>query len=128
MSETKTVGPDEKFCSSCGSTIKKEAVICVKCGVSQKAMGDSDEVSTNWLTVLLLCIFLGGIGSHNFYVGKKGRGILMIALLVGGSIFIFAGVGFVALAVVCVFWIIDLIKILTEKFTDGKGQIIQKNK
>ena len=127
VQDDKKAGPDEKYCSSCGSIIKKEAVICPKCGVQQKAMGNN-EVSTNWLTVLLLCVFLGTIGAHNFYVGKKGRGILMLALIVGGVIFAFAGVGFVAIGVACILWIIDLIKILTGKFTNGAGQIIEKNK
>lgn len=32
----------------------------------------------DWLVALLLCIFLGSIGVHRFYVGKIGTGILYI--------------------------------------------------
>lgn len=64
----------------------------------------------NWLVALLLCLFLGGIGAHRFYAGKVGSGILYI-LTVG----VF-GIGV----------LVDLIKILTGKFTDKDGNPIQK--
>lgn len=62
----------------------------------------SDKKKT---TALLLCIFLGGLGIHRFYVGKIGTGI--IYLLTGGIF----GIG----------WIIDIIKIATGGFTDNVG-------
>jgi RNA polymerase subunit RPABC4/transcription elongation factor Spt4 len=102
-------GPDEIYCSSCGAVIKKEAEICPKCGVRQKPSGY--DISKNWLTTLLIAIFLGEFGGHRFYVGKIGTGILM--LLTGG------GCG--------IWWIIDIVIILTDKFTDAKGNVITRN-
>lgn len=62
----------------------------------------------NWLTTLLLCIFLGGFGVHRFYAGKIGTGILMI-LTCGG----------------CGIWtLIDLIMIIMGNFTDKDGNAI----
>ncbi len=58
---------------------------------------------------LLLCVFLGGIGGHRFYVGKIGTGILM--LLTGG------GFG--------LWWLIDLIMIIVGSFTDKDGYQIR---
>ena len=53
----------------------------------------------NWLATLLLCLFLGGIGVHRFYVGKVGTGILQLITLGG-----------------CGIWtLIDLIMIITGK-------------
>lgn len=59
----------------------------------------------NWVVCLLLCIFLGYLGIHRFYVGKIGTGILWL-LTVG-----LFGVGY----------IVDLLLIATFKFTDANG-------
>jgi len=61
--------------------------------------------SKNWVVCLLLCIFLGYLGIHRFYVGKIGTGILWL-LTVG-----LFGVGY----------IVDLLLIATFKFTDANG-------
>lgn len=36
--------PATKFCSSCGAKIKKEAELCVNCGVMQLTPGKEDKV------------------------------------------------------------------------------------
>lgn len=57
------------------------------------------------MTALLLCIFLGWLGIHRFYVGKVGTGILW-ALTFGVG-----GIG----------WVIDLIQIALGNFKDNVG-------
>ena len=71
-------------------------------------MASEDFSEKNWLTTLLLCIFLGTLGIHRFYTGKIGTGILM--LLTGG--------------VFCILWIIDIIMIATNSFTDKNGRLL----
>jgi len=100
---------DESFCTSCGAVIKKSAEICPSCGVRQQNAPTAGTSST-WTTLLLLSIFFGSLGVDRFYVGKIGTGVLK--LLTGG------GCG--------VWWLIDLIFILTDKFTDKDGNIIRK--
>ena len=53
-------------------------------------------------TALLLCLFLGGVGAHKFYVGKAGAGLLYLFTL---GLF---GIG----------WLVDLILIATGSFRD----------
>lgn len=111
MSDIREKSADEVFCRSCGAIIKKEAEICVKCGVRQKGSGSGTESNKNWLTTLLIEIFFGYLGVHRFMNGKVGTGILMLLTLGGCGIW----------------WLIDLISILTEKFTDADGNPIMKN-
>ncbi|MDR1626729.1 MAG: TM2 domain-containing protein [Spirochaetia bacterium] len=115
MSDVQSRGkaPDEAFCSSCGAIIKKEAEICPKCGVRQykATSGNKMDVSTNWLTLLLLSVFLGELGVDRFYVGKIGTGILKLITLGGCGIW----------------WLIDLIMIICGKFTDSNGNVITKD-
>ena len=69
--------------------------------------GDKSEKSG--VTVLLLCIFLGGLGVHRFFVGKTGSGVAQL-LTLGG----------------CGFWaLFDLIMIIMGKFTDNDGNFVK---
>ena len=119
-----------QYCPHCGEQIDAEAVICPKCGrqvkqiqapPAQAAQPNIIITNTNTATAnatnglaslqkskmvtLLLCLFLGWLGIHRFYVGKMGTGVLWM-LTVG-----LFGIG----------WLIDLIMIITGAFRDKAG-------
>lgn len=106
---------NEKYCCECGEIINIKAEICPKCGCRQPEMRNSTTggscsktLNARWLTALLLCIFLGGLGIHRFFTGKIGTGILML-LTAGG----------------CGIWyIIDIIMIATENYSDDDNNKI----
>ena len=103
------------FCHNCGAQNDDGSNFCKTCGINMFIQPNNTEVRTisekNWLVALLLCVFLGGIGIHRFYVGKIGTGILMILTFGGFGIWI----------------IIDLILIATNSFTDADGLHLNRN-
>lgn len=60
-------------------------------------------------TALILCIFLGIVGAHYYYVGRFGRGLLATFTL---NFMMFG-------------WIADIIKIASGKFTDNVGNYLR---
>lgn len=79
-------------------------------------MNMQSEVSEKTILPAFLLSFLGGLlGLHRFYVGKVGTGILMVLL----SITLFG------MAVSGLWNIIDLVMIVSGKFTDANGRLVR---
>ncbi len=78
--------PDEKFCSECGAIIRAKAEICPRCGVRQIPTFVYGQTINSChigarksrLVAALLALFLGSLGSHKFYLGKVGQGIIYL--------------------------------------------------
>jgi len=99
-----------KFCYNCKTETAANAVICMKCGVSLKGDNPIEGEGKDWLTTLLLAIFLGWFGVHRFYTGHTGIGVAQ--LLTGGG---------------CGIWaLIDIIQIVTGSYKDANGNILVK--
>lgn len=121
----------DKICPNCGS--QASGAKCEYCGtiIPQQAAANSPpksytapppiaqpsaQADDRWLILLVLSIFLGGLGVDRFYVGKVGTGILKLLITI------------CSLGTLCwIWWIIDIILIATGKFTDSEGRaIVQK--
>jgi TM2 domain-containing membrane protein YozV len=80
------------------------AALCPGCGAPQALSATQSDKSI--LVATLLCLSLGILGIHRFYVGKKGTGLLQMFTL--GGFYIWA--------------IIDFCIIVTGNFRDADGK------
>jgi TM2 domain-containing membrane protein YozV len=69
---------NHKYCFECGESIKKIACVCPWCGVSQPNM--TPRKSKDKYIAAILAFFLGGLGIHKLYLGRKGWFIIYLVL------------------------------------------------
>ncbi len=118
------VEPEKAYCPQCGTPMLATDRYCNGCGWDaqthdqrpSEGAGPRQPPPTprrtappsdfNRLTTFLLCLLLGFLGVHRFYVGRVGSGIVW--LLTGG--------------VLAVGWIYDLVMIATGEFQDEQGK------
>ena len=67
------------FCSTCGTEVNDNAVICPNCGCQLKKLETtfSGDSKNKWIAIIL-AIFLGGFGIQWFYLGRVTSGVLSI--------------------------------------------------
>jgi TM2 domain-containing membrane protein YozV len=118
------VNSEQKYCEYCGGEIehpKPQNVIINNYNYTTNNSYNTNRTvaqtnykqcsNKNWVVALVLCVVFGIFGFHKFYVGKTGMGI--IYLFTGGLF--------------CIGWIVDIILIVTDKFTDKYGlPLLQK--
>lgn len=100
-------------CAKCGKEIPESAKFCPSCGADtapQPAAPVAADDRKDWLTALLLSIFLGELGVDRFYLGYIGLGV--VKLLTAG------GCG--------IWWLIDVILIATDGLKDANGRPLRK--
>ena len=76
---------------------------------NSEQMENTEKSEKGFVPALLLCLLLGALGVHRFYVGKIGTGILMLLTLGGFGIWA----------------LIDLIVIAVGSFKDKNGLVLK---
>ena len=96
---------DDRYCGGCGWDAQRpDETPPPKPPRSPRELGPPS--SKNRLTALLLCVLLGFLGVHRFYVGRAGSGVVWL----------------LTLGVLSVGWIYDCVMIATGEFVDEDGR------
>lgn len=120
------ISPGVRRCPSCGATVKAQSTVAVSSSLEVQAVippsGQAQTVSRDVqgpvrsrVAYILLGLFLGLLGIHNFYAGRTYRGLgqLLTTLLAGWLFFPLIGV-----------WIWSVIDVCALT-TDGDGKRFQ---
>ena len=108
------------YCPNCGKEVPENAAICLGCGISleqKKEDPATAEKKDNKLggqdkmTMIIVALFLGGLGIHNFMMGESKRGIARIVAT------FLCGIGWILA-------LIDLIKIATDSYVVDPDALI----
>ncbi len=104
-------GLGNKYCANYGMGISPEQDVCMNCGVAVKKAGASNLNGQDKIVILLVCLFLGGLGIHNFIMGETKKGIFKIIMS------FICGIGEILA-------IIDLIKIALDKYEINTEKLV----
>lgn len=120
-----------KFCQDCGAEKKNEnQAICLSCGVEfeydneaelEKNEANVEESEKTRLVALLLGLFLGGFGAHQYYVGNAKKGTIILVLSLAGCITF----GITSIVACIMIWV-DLFHIIAGTFTDSENKKLIK--
>ena len=72
-------GDGDKFCYNCGQEMTPGATVCLHCGVAAKKAGGNLN-GQDKVVMILICLFLGGLGIHNFMMGETKKGVFKIIM------------------------------------------------
>jgi len=137
-----------KVCPQCRTAARLDAQFCASCGhqfMTQFAAPPNQtqafygQANPNWnaipygdrpdsnrlMVTILLWFFVGHFGAHRFYLGHINTAVVMLVLEFVGLATLCILVGWLFIAAVAVWWIIDLVQILTGNLrpTDG-GRLV----
>ena len=104
----------DHFCPHCGGELgygSPEQFVETPSGNSPPRYVPARREGYDWLTTLLLAVFLGQFGVQRFYTGNIALGLIILLT--------FGGCG--------IAWIVDVILIATDNYRDGDGRALVKN-
>lgn len=109
-------GAGNAFCHNCGSSVTPNADYCMSCGVSLRkcfgsGMAGKSINGQDKLVLILVCLFLGEFGIHNFILGETKKGIFRIIMS------LCCGIGYILA-------LIDLVKIALDTYEVNPDKLI----
>lgn len=104
------VGEGNAYCANCGKPIDANAQVCTSCGVAIKK-ATKNYNGHDKIVIILICLFLGGLGIHNFMMGENKKGIFRIIMSC------LCGIG-------SIFALIDLIKIAMDNYVIDPDKLV----
>ncbi len=103
------------YCTNCGKELNEETKFCPECGqkvgeipqqIAPQVIIVKEKKTKSKIVALLLCLFLGEIGLHDFYLDKPYKGLCKILIL------IFLGwfwlLGFIIVGIWCIIDFLDI--------------------
>lgn len=74
-------GEGTSYCANCGNAVEANADFCINCGTAIKKSGaNGDLAGQDKVVMILICLFLGGLGIHNFMMGETKKGVFKIIM------------------------------------------------
>lgn len=104
------VGDGSAFCANCGQPVAAGADVCLSCGAAVKKSGDNLN-GQDKIVMILICLFLGSLGIHNFMMGETKKGVFKIIMS------LCCGIG-------AILALIDLIKIAMGSYVADPTKLI----
>lgn len=108
-------GTGDSFCPNCGSQVDPKATVCMSCGVALRGINSvkvGNKMNQDKLIMILICLFLGEFGIHNFIMGETKKGIFKLI-----ATFFLCGTGWI-------FALVDLIKIAMDTYVIDPDKLI----
>lgn len=105
-------GDGDRFCANCDKEMAANADVCINCGVAAKKSGAAGDLGGHdKIVIILLCLFLGYLGIHNFMMGETKKGVFKIIMS------LICGIGGILA-------LIDLIKIAMGKYVIDPTKLV----
>ena len=74
-------GEGAGFCANCGKELPENADVCMNCGVAVKKQAAAGDLNgQDKIVMIIVCLFLGGLGIHNFMMGESKKGVFKIIM------------------------------------------------
>ncbi len=109
-------GDGTNYCANCGQQVGPDATFCTNCGVA--ITRPAPEGAKKKLVVLLLAIFFGCLGIHNFYLGYTKNAVIQLVVSIA---LCWTGIGPLAMQI----WaLIEGIKAFDGKLPDAQGNAL----